>query len=33
LPAGQRVPPGIPERLLKTGEDDAVSPMRNLAGG
>lgn len=33
LPPDQRQPPGIPERLLKTGDDDAVSPMRTLPAG
>ena len=33
LPPEQRQPPGIPERLLKTGEDEVVSPMRTMSGG
>lgn len=33
LPPDQRRPPGIPDRLLKTGEDDVVSPMRTLPAG
>jgi len=33
LPPNQRRPPGIPDRLLKTGEDEVVSPMRTLPAG
>jgi aminobenzoyl-glutamate utilization protein B len=33
LPPDQRQPPGIPERLLKTGDDDVVSPMRTMPAG
>lgn len=33
LPDGQRQPPGIPAHLLKTGEDEVVSPLRTLPGG
>lgn len=33
LPPDQKQPPGIPDYLLKTGEDEVVSPMRSLGDG
>jgi aminobenzoyl-glutamate utilization protein B len=34
IPANQKIPPGIPDALLKSsGEDEAVSPMRAMTDG
>ena len=33
LPPEQRVPLNIPAHLLRTGEDEVVSPLRRLPAG